>query len=150
MAAGRVGRSKQHKRESAELSADVGWLSEQLNQVRIWAEVTVARQNQHEARFEVKNACCTAEIWDWLQFSVLWSEMCSCVSQVIEDDKQWWKLRNRSGQAGYVPFNILDVVKLEDRESVFHQVTCCAIQCIFTHGQCGDVMTATVYLQKTF
>jgi len=33
---------------------------------------------------------------------------------VIEDDKQWWKLRNRSGQAGYVPFNILDVVKLEE------------------------------------
>lgn len=41
--------------------------------------------------------------------------------QVIEDGKQWWKLRNRSGQTGYVPFNILDVV--EDPESVFSQVS---------------------------
>lgn len=53
-----------------------------------------------------------------------------CVPQVIEDDKQWWKLRNRSGQAGYVPFNILDVVKIEEPESVYNQVTCCNIQCI--------------------
>ncbi|XP_043828654.1 epidermal growth factor receptor kinase substrate 8-like protein 2 isoform X2 [Dromiciops gliroides] len=36
------------------------------------------------------------------------------VLEVLEDNKQWWKLRNRSGQAGYVPFNILDVIKLED------------------------------------
>ncbi|XP_074086836.1 epidermal growth factor receptor kinase substrate 8-like protein 2 [Macrotis lagotis] len=36
------------------------------------------------------------------------------VLEVVEDNKQWWKLRNRSGQAGYVPFNILDVMKLED------------------------------------
>ncbi|XP_072291300.1 epidermal growth factor receptor kinase substrate 8-like protein 2 [Eucyclogobius newberryi] len=40
------------------------------------------------------------------ELSVLQDE----VLEVIEDDKQWWKLRNRSGQAGYVPFNILDVV----------------------------------------
>uniref|UniRef100_A0A8C5IW50 EPS8 like 2 n=1 Tax=Junco hyemalis TaxID=40217 RepID=A0A8C5IW50_JUNHY len=31
------------------------------------------------------------------------------LSQVLEDNKQWWKLLNRSGQAGYVPYNILDV-----------------------------------------
>lgn len=37
-----------------------------------------------------------------------------CPLQVLEDDKQWWKLRNRSGQAGYVPYNILDVVTLEE------------------------------------
>uniref|UniRef100_A0A670IDU4 Epidermal growth factor receptor kinase substrate 8-like protein 2 n=1 Tax=Podarcis muralis TaxID=64176 RepID=A0A670IDU4_PODMU len=36
------------------------------------------------------------------------------ILEVLEDNKQWWKLRNRSGQAGYVPFNILDLVKLED------------------------------------
>ncbi|XP_072495622.1 epidermal growth factor receptor kinase substrate 8-like protein 2 isoform X2 [Notamacropus eugenii] len=36
------------------------------------------------------------------------------VLEVLEDNKQWWKLRNRSGQAGYVPFNMLDVVRLED------------------------------------
>ncbi|KAL8170041.1 UNVERIFIED_CONTAM: hypothetical protein K2H54_062246 [Gekko kuhli] len=36
------------------------------------------------------------------------------ILEVLEDNKQWWKLRNRSGQAGYVPYNILDVVKLED------------------------------------
>ncbi|XP_035275645.1 epidermal growth factor receptor kinase substrate 8-like protein 2 isoform X2 [Anguilla anguilla] len=44
------------------------------------------------------------------ELSVLQDE----VLEVLEDDKQWWKLRNRSGQAGYVPFNILDVVKLEE------------------------------------
>ncbi|XP_062318434.1 epidermal growth factor receptor kinase substrate 8-like protein 2 isoform X2 [Osmerus eperlanus] len=44
------------------------------------------------------------------ELSVLQDE----VLEVIEDDKQWWKLRNRSGQAGYVPYNMLDVVKLEE------------------------------------
>lgn len=32
--------------------------------------------------------------------------------QVLEDGHQWWKLRNRSGQAGYVPSNIL--IRLEE------------------------------------
>ncbi|CAG08771.1 unnamed protein product, partial [Tetraodon nigroviridis] len=41
--------------------------------------------------------------------------------QVIEDGKQWWKLRNRSGQTGYVPFNVLEVVKAEEQEGVFGQ-----------------------------
>uniref|UniRef100_A0A8D0FUT4 EPS8 like 2 n=1 Tax=Strix occidentalis caurina TaxID=311401 RepID=A0A8D0FUT4_STROC len=41
------------------------------------------------------------------------------LSQVLEDNKQWWKLLNRSGQAGYVPYNILDVVKLEELEQVY-------------------------------
>ncbi|XP_025308338.1 epidermal growth factor receptor kinase substrate 8-like protein 2 isoform X1 [Canis lupus dingo] len=36
------------------------------------------------------------------------------VLEVLEDDHQWWKLRNRSGQAGYVPCNILDETRLED------------------------------------
>uniref|UniRef100_A0A7N4PFB1 EPS8 signaling adaptor L2 n=1 Tax=Sarcophilus harrisii TaxID=9305 RepID=A0A7N4PFB1_SARHA len=36
------------------------------------------------------------------------------VPRVLEDNKQWWKLRNRSGQAGYVPFNILDAISPED------------------------------------
>ncbi|XP_064878266.1 epidermal growth factor receptor kinase substrate 8-like protein 2 isoform X2 [Oncorhynchus nerka] len=44
------------------------------------------------------------------ELSVLQDE----VLEVIEDDKQWWKLRNRSGQSGYVPYNVLDVVKLEE------------------------------------
>lgn len=52
-----------------------------------------------------------------------------CVTQVIEDDKQWWKLRNRSGQAGYVPYNILDVVKIEEPEGVYNQVTCATHIC---------------------
>lgn len=47
-----------------------------------------------------------------------------CVFQVIEDDKQWWKLRNRSGQAGYVPYNLLDVVKLNDPDAFYSQVSC--------------------------
>ncbi|XP_028915232.1 epidermal growth factor receptor kinase substrate 8-like protein 2 isoform X2 [Ornithorhynchus anatinus] len=36
------------------------------------------------------------------------------VLEVLEDNRQWWKLRNRSGQAGYVPYNILDVLRPED------------------------------------
>ncbi|XP_035521446.1 epidermal growth factor receptor kinase substrate 8-like protein 2 isoform X1 [Morone saxatilis] len=51
------------------------------------------------------------------ELSVLQDE----ILEVIEDDKQWWKLRNRSGQAGYVPFNILDVVKIEEPEAVYNQ-----------------------------
>ncbi|XP_041651669.1 epidermal growth factor receptor kinase substrate 8-like protein 2 isoform X2 [Cheilinus undulatus] len=51
------------------------------------------------------------------ELSVLQDE----VLEVIEDDKQWWKLRNRSGQAGYVPFNILDVVKIDEAEGFFNQ-----------------------------
>ncbi|CAN9499376.1 unnamed protein product [Ophioblennius macclurei] len=49
------------------------------------------------------------------ELSVLQDE----VLEVIEDDKQWWKLRNRSGQSGYVPFNILDVVRLEEPEAPY-------------------------------
>ncbi|NWV69582.1 ES8L2 protein, partial [Malurus elegans] len=43
------------------------------------------------------------------------------ILEVLEDNKQWWKLLNRSGQAGYVPYNILDVVKLEELEQVCTQ-----------------------------
>uniref|UniRef100_A0A6Q2XKP2 Epidermal growth factor receptor kinase substrate 8-like protein 2 n=1 Tax=Esox lucius TaxID=8010 RepID=A0A6Q2XKP2_ESOLU len=46
------------------------------------------------------------------ELSVLQDE----VLKVLEDDKQWWKLRNRSGQSGYVPYNILDLV--DESESV--------------------------------
>lgn len=49
------------------------------------------------------------------ELSVLQDE----VLEVIEDDKQWWKLRNRSGQTGYVPFNILDVV--DEPEGIYNQ-----------------------------
>uniref|UniRef100_A0A8D3DJT6 EPS8 signaling adaptor L2 n=1 Tax=Scophthalmus maximus TaxID=52904 RepID=A0A8D3DJT6_SCOMX len=56
------------------------------------------------------------------ELSVLQDE----ILEVIEDDKQWWKLRNRSGQAGFVPFNILDVVKIEEPEGNYSQVTCYA------------------------
>lgn len=48
------------------------------------------------------------------ELSVLQDE----ILEVLEDDKQWWKLRNRSGQSGYVPYNILDVVKLEDPQTM--------------------------------
>ncbi|XP_043915066.1 epidermal growth factor receptor kinase substrate 8-like protein 2 [Protopterus annectens] len=36
------------------------------------------------------------------------------VLEVIDDKKQWWKLRNRIGQIGFVPYNILDVVRVEE------------------------------------
>lgn len=56
---------------------------------------------------------------------------CVCCLQVIEDDKQWWKLRNRSGQAGYVPFNMLDVVKIEEPEAAYNQVICCTTHAVY-------------------
>ncbi|KAA0715058.1 Epidermal growth factor receptor kinase substrate 8-like protein 2 [Triplophysa tibetana] len=31
--------------------------------------------------------------------------------QVLENNKQWWLLRNRSGHSGYVPCNVLEEVK---------------------------------------
>ncbi|XP_072277768.1 epidermal growth factor receptor kinase substrate 8-like protein 2 isoform X2 [Pyxicephalus adspersus] len=37
------------------------------------------------------------------------------VLEILEDNKQWWKLRNRYGQEGYVPYNLLDVVSTEDQ-----------------------------------
>ncbi|XP_003461359.1 epidermal growth factor receptor kinase substrate 8-like protein 2 isoform X2 [Cavia porcellus] len=36
------------------------------------------------------------------------------VLEVLEDGRQWWKLRNRSGQAGYVPCNILAEARPEE------------------------------------
>ncbi|XP_069911501.1 epidermal growth factor receptor kinase substrate 8-like protein 2 isoform X2 [Oryctolagus cuniculus] len=36
------------------------------------------------------------------------------VLEVLEDGRQWWKLCNRSGQAGYVPCNILAEARPED------------------------------------
>ncbi|XP_053175012.1 epidermal growth factor receptor kinase substrate 8-like protein 2 [Scomber japonicus] len=51
------------------------------------------------------------------ELSVLQDE----ILEVMEDNKQWWKLRNRSGQSGYVPYNMLDVVKVDDPEAVFNQ-----------------------------
>ncbi|XP_028970808.1 epidermal growth factor receptor kinase substrate 8-like protein 2 isoform X2 [Esox lucius] len=51
------------------------------------------------------------------ELSVLQDEVLKVMAlQVLEDDKQWWKLRNRSGQSGYVPYNILDLV--DESESV--------------------------------
>lgn len=43
------------------------------------------------------------------------------VLEVLENDRQWWKLRNRSGQAGYVPCNILAEVREEDVGATLEQ-----------------------------
>ncbi|KAK5619519.1 hypothetical protein CRENBAI_013904 [Crenichthys baileyi] len=51
------------------------------------------------------------------ELSVLQDE----ILEVLEDNKQWWKLRNRSGQSGYVPFNILDVVRIEEPDEPYNQ-----------------------------
>ncbi|KAJ8002477.1 hypothetical protein DPEC_G00159320 [Dallia pectoralis] len=46
------------------------------------------------------------------ELSVMQDEVLMVMAlQVLEDNKQWWKLRNRSGQSGYVPYNILDLVE---------------------------------------
>uniref|UniRef100_I3MLT7 Epidermal growth factor receptor kinase substrate 8-like protein 2 n=1 Tax=Ictidomys tridecemlineatus TaxID=43179 RepID=I3MLT7_ICTTR len=44
------------------------------------------------------------------------------VLEVLEDGRQWWKLRSRSGQSGYVPCNILDEVRPEDIGAPLEQV----------------------------
>ncbi|KAL2093772.1 hypothetical protein ACEWY4_011084 [Coilia grayii] len=36
------------------------------------------------------------------------------VLEVLEDDKEWWKLRNSRGQVGYLSYNILDAVQPGD------------------------------------
>ncbi|XP_057692492.1 epidermal growth factor receptor kinase substrate 8-like protein 2 isoform X2 [Corythoichthys intestinalis] len=51
------------------------------------------------------------------ELSVLMDE----ILEVIEDGKQWWKLRNHSGQAGYVPSNILDVVSISEHDAIYGQ-----------------------------
>ncbi|XP_063583945.1 epidermal growth factor receptor kinase substrate 8-like protein 2 isoform X2 [Pongo abelii] len=43
------------------------------------------------------------------------------VLEVLEDGRQWWKLRSRSGQAGYVPCNILGEARPEDAGAPFEQ-----------------------------
>ncbi|CAJ0928549.1 unnamed protein product [Ranitomeya imitator] len=40
------------------------------------------------------------------------------VLEILEDNKQWWKLRNRIGQEGYVPYNILDVVSTDETDQL--------------------------------
>ncbi|XP_069821702.1 epidermal growth factor receptor kinase substrate 8-like protein 2 isoform X2 [Dendropsophus ebraccatus] len=45
------------------------------------------------------------------------------ILEVLEDNKQWWKLRNRIGQEGYVPYNILDVVTTEELDQPDGSVT---------------------------
>lgn len=66
--------------------------------------------------------------WHWC----LWTEgVGTCGSgvtpegvyaQVLEDGHQWWKLRTRSGQAGYVPHNILAETRPEDLGAPQEQV----------------------------
>lgn len=53
------------------------------------------------------------------------SHRCLDTWQVLEDGRQWWKLRNRSGQAGYVPCNILAEARQEDVGAPLEQVIAC-------------------------
>ncbi|XP_044303802.1 epidermal growth factor receptor kinase substrate 8-like protein 1 [Varanus komodoensis] len=36
------------------------------------------------------------------------------ILEVLDDSKKWWKVQNRYGQVGYVPYNILTLVMLGD------------------------------------
>ncbi|XP_071988701.1 epidermal growth factor receptor kinase substrate 8-like isoform X2 [Engystomops pustulosus] len=36
------------------------------------------------------------------------------IVEVMDDRKQWWKVRNSSGSSGFVPNNILGVMKPEE------------------------------------
>ncbi|XP_042330774.1 epidermal growth factor receptor kinase substrate 8-like protein 1 [Sceloporus undulatus] len=38
--------------------------------------------------------------------------------EVLEDTKKWWKVQNRYGQIGYVPYNILSLVLIEEESNV--------------------------------
>ncbi|KAG9475604.1 hypothetical protein GDO78_003807 [Eleutherodactylus coqui] len=40
------------------------------------------------------------------------------VLEILENNKQWWKLRNRIGQEGYVPYNMLDEVSSEEADQM--------------------------------
>lgn len=44
--------------------------------------------------------------------SITW--LIVAVHQVIDDRKQWWKVRNGGGSLGYVPNNILEMTKAVD------------------------------------
>lgn len=37
-----------------------------------------------------------------------------CLLKIIDSKKQWWKVRNSSGSSGFVPNNILGMVKAEE------------------------------------
>uniref|UniRef100_A0A3B5KY15 Epidermal growth factor receptor kinase substrate 8-like protein 2 n=1 Tax=Xiphophorus couchianus TaxID=32473 RepID=A0A3B5KY15_9TELE len=65
------------------------------------------------------------------ELSVLQDE----ILEVLEDNKQWWKLRNRSGQSGYVPYNILDVVRLEEPEDTSYVTFQFALPLDFMHNK---------------
>ncbi|KAM9301591.1 epidermal growth factor receptor kinase substrate 8-like protein 2 [Gastrophryne carolinensis] len=73
------------------------------------------RQPSYEAPVPAQPQKCVKIRYDFTarnanELSVLKDE----VLEVLEDNKQWWKLRNRIGQEGYVPYNILDVMSADD------------------------------------
>uniref|UniRef100_A0A669QSP6 Epidermal growth factor receptor kinase substrate 8-like protein 2 n=1 Tax=Phasianus colchicus TaxID=9054 RepID=A0A669QSP6_PHACC len=82
---------------------DIGHLQEEVSSAQGMAQPKRYAKIRYD--FTARNAN---------ELSVLKDE----ILEVLEDNKQWWKLLNRSGQAGYVPYNILDVVKLEELEQV--------------------------------
>jgi len=67
------------------------------------------------------------------------SDPLSFVCQVVDDRKQWWKVRNGFGATGYVPSNILEITKALDLNSRGEPIYSHTIQVAKTdHGLSPD------------